>query len=300
MKDMPDYSKYTLDQLYDVHYHIDRDKYPDRFQIILHEIAKRKTEKSDQEQIYTISKPKESLPVYPANPIQLDAIILDAISNLWSNKLNFFRILIIPVLLVFALEYYRIHILDANKFGLRFLISFIEFFIGCIYAISCHRLILLGDDSVPSLGLRIPQKREFNFIGWTILTGLIVAPIWILAAFFIFKFDFIHIQLKFYLAIIPAQIILARLIIILPAVALDHRPSIKWAWKQTSGNGWKLFLLTMIPSLILLPVNIFSINDGSLIFSMQLKIINLMVVLIGILFASLAFKELFLKQQKES
>jgi uncharacterized membrane protein YjgN (DUF898 family) len=43
MDEMPDYSKYTLDQLYDVYDHVDREKYPDRFNIIVQEIDKRKS-----------------------------------------------------------------------------------------------------------------------------------------------------------------------------------------------------------------------------------------------------------------
>lgn len=44
MDQMPDYSKYTLDQLYDVHGHVDREKYPDRFQAVVGEIERRKSD----------------------------------------------------------------------------------------------------------------------------------------------------------------------------------------------------------------------------------------------------------------
>ncbi len=43
MEEMPDYSEYTLDQLYDACDYVDREKYPDRFNIIVQEIEKRKT-----------------------------------------------------------------------------------------------------------------------------------------------------------------------------------------------------------------------------------------------------------------
>ena len=41
---MPDYTKYSLDQLYDVHGHVDREKYPDRFQALVAEIERRKSD----------------------------------------------------------------------------------------------------------------------------------------------------------------------------------------------------------------------------------------------------------------
>ena len=49
MYDRPDYSKYTLDELYDVHNVVDRNKYPDNFQAIVNEIEKRKAEISTKE-----------------------------------------------------------------------------------------------------------------------------------------------------------------------------------------------------------------------------------------------------------
>lgn len=47
MDEMPDYSRYTLEQLYDVYHHIDRERYPDRFSIVVQEIEKRKTEANE-------------------------------------------------------------------------------------------------------------------------------------------------------------------------------------------------------------------------------------------------------------
>ncbi len=43
MDEIPDYSKYMMHQLYDVHDHIDREKYPDRFHAVVEEINKRKS-----------------------------------------------------------------------------------------------------------------------------------------------------------------------------------------------------------------------------------------------------------------
>ena len=40
----PDYSKYSLDELYDVYYVVDRNNYPDNYKAIVSEIKKRKAE----------------------------------------------------------------------------------------------------------------------------------------------------------------------------------------------------------------------------------------------------------------
>jgi hypothetical protein len=44
MDETPDYSKYTLDELCDVHDHIDKDKYPERYERVIHEINTRKND----------------------------------------------------------------------------------------------------------------------------------------------------------------------------------------------------------------------------------------------------------------
>ena len=46
MNKVPDYTTYTLDELEDVYYAVDRNKYPDNFRAIVKEIEKRKAEKS--------------------------------------------------------------------------------------------------------------------------------------------------------------------------------------------------------------------------------------------------------------
>lgn len=44
----PDYSRYSLDELYDVYHHINKENYPERFNIIAGEIEKRKREQSTE------------------------------------------------------------------------------------------------------------------------------------------------------------------------------------------------------------------------------------------------------------
>ncbi len=47
----PDYKSYSLEELYDVKDHIDKDKYPERYQALLHEIALREAAKPTSEVI---------------------------------------------------------------------------------------------------------------------------------------------------------------------------------------------------------------------------------------------------------
>ena len=39
---------------------------------------------------------------------------------------------------------------------------------------------------------------------------------------------------------------MARLVILLPATAIDQHRNIEWAWATTKGNGWRLCLVYVI------------------------------------------------------
>ena len=49
----PDYSKYTLDELYDVYYVVDRKNYPENYKAIVSEFKKRRAELPKDEVVYS-------------------------------------------------------------------------------------------------------------------------------------------------------------------------------------------------------------------------------------------------------
>jgi uncharacterized membrane protein YjgN (DUF898 family) len=59
MSNIPAYAKYTLDELYDAHYHVDREKYPGRFNLIVQEIEKRKSSPVSAEDAATTEQQRE-------------------------------------------------------------------------------------------------------------------------------------------------------------------------------------------------------------------------------------------------
>ena len=46
--------------------------------------------------------------------------------------------------------------------------------------------------------------------------------------------------------ILLALYIMARFSVLVPAAALEHRPTIKWAWMLTHGEGIRLFVMVML------------------------------------------------------
>jgi hypothetical protein len=56
MHKTPDYSAYSLDQLYDVFQHINKEKYPDRFALVLDEIRRKEEQKRTNHPDYVASE----------------------------------------------------------------------------------------------------------------------------------------------------------------------------------------------------------------------------------------------------
>lgn len=83
MEKMPDYSKYTLEELFDVRDHIDKDKYPEIYDIILSEISKKEAQ-----------KPLRMQPIETLSPIEKRI--------LWIRRTYFILILISSAFLIIS------------------------------------------------------------------------------------------------------------------------------------------------------------------------------------------------------
>lgn len=121
-------------------------------------------------------------------------------------------------------------------------------------AISCHRVLLLGSESVPSLGATGATARDWQFIGMAtalfVITNLLlqVPVIFTFLSLGLFKPDLIPPDRVSMLAIgriasLPAIYVACRLSICLPAIAVDRRLSLRQSWTLTRGLGWRLLLL---------------------------------------------------------
>ena len=54
-----------------------------------------------------------------------------------------------------------------------------------------------------------------------------------------------------FLASLPALYLVARLSLVFPATAIDRPASLRWAWRTSRGNGWRLVVVvTVLPWLV--------------------------------------------------
>lgn len=125
--------------------------------------------------------------------------------------------------------------------------------------VGCHRVFILGPDSVIENTFISWTGNEIKYVGWWVLIGLAAALISmplisLFSPLLDNSFDG-YLENKFYyyvvfnLISIPIYYIVSRWSLLLPASATDtHGKNFSWSWHLSDGNGWRLtFLIGFLP-----------------------------------------------------
>ena len=220
-------------------------------------------------------------------PISMWPILREACLLSWNHRQHFARLLIIPVTLMTLISVAESYWLESKDTSSIALIGFLQvlpdFLIFTFFAVSCHRSILIGEHSVSRFGVPGWSMRETRFYLW-------ILGIYTLGFFFLILFsavlgvipvaigrsmgetwDNIMAVMKhpafFYssmaLLSVPFAYVVGRLSLVLPAVAVDLRPSFTSGWAQSEGNGWRVTILVGgIPILFMILQALFSVLVG--------------------------------------
>lgn len=134
-----------------------------------------------------------------------------------------------------------------------------------LFAVTLHRIFLIGADAVPKFGLRKWTYRETRFLGWGIVFFLfsliIVFGMGLLASMMFMGSgteagaDFSNLIIKLIvvnLAIaIPIAWVFSRICPLFPATATGKATSLDWALDLTRNYQWSLFLIVgLTPQII--------------------------------------------------
>jgi len=185
--------------------------------------------------------------------IPVISIIRNSFAIPWSKRATMLRALLPISLIMIALRMGDSVILAELGFVAEFVTRILYWMVITVFAVTCHRLILLGDDSVPKYGLRKWSKRESSFVGWSLLGYGGWTLITLLVIIFSVGFTGSLGSLPqawggyaLYFIAVPGAYVFARFSVLLPATAVDEQRDLTWAWKTTEGNGWRLFLVVGI------------------------------------------------------
>jgi hypothetical protein len=120
------------------------------------------------------------------------------------------------------------------------------------FAVACHRVLLIGEDSLARYGVMGWTKREFRFLVWLVVSALVglfvmTIGIMILGGILAKALTFPREDWEGWVGWILitgcgllGSYITARLSLILPSIALEHRYRISEIWRLSRSNGWRL------------------------------------------------------------
>ncbi len=245
------------------------------------------------------------------NKLPTIKIIARAFVTVWELRNEFIKKLYLPLLYLIGAEY-------ANNYAddkVSYILDFIGVFVYVFLAVTCHRIIILGIDSVPEFGVRKWTMIETRFllflIGVYLVIGLTIfsfsmTPMLVGFLGDIFVALSIPIDLNFinyatfisyvaFFSMIPVVYSLFRISLIFPAIAVGEKASLKWAWNISRNNGWRLAIIVgALPIAVEIFQYVFLSNEEIERISKNMIIIMVtyIVAIIEITALSLSYKKL--------
>ncbi len=184
------------------------------------------------------------------------AIIKETLLVVWQKRFVLVRALMATALALAALDVAMRHGLkgvgSVSLLSLFVLLYVILAWAVCtLFAVTCHRIVLLGETSVPEYGLLSWTPRETRFFGWLfvlfVYALLIVGPVWLVTFAAVFMDVPFFKGYEKYWVLLPGVgvvYVLARLAVLFPATAIGERRNTDWAFDTTAKNGWRLVAAT--------------------------------------------------------
>jgi hypothetical protein len=172
-----------------------------------------------------------------------------------------------------------------------------------IFAVTCHRVIILGPSHIPSTSGIYWSSRELRFIGWMLAVAILASVGAFIASLFTFIVpDYVvGFRVPWLGSVVGYFVVMyfvVRFSLVFPAAAVDNRTSLADSWNATSGNGAILALALTVPLLITLMIfsaldAAFLGNDGFLI-SIPYNLIGFVFLAFEIGVLSVAYKHIVL------
>ena len=252
----------------------------------------------DDQKKYSVHIPDDKSKPYP---LPAGLIIKDAFSHSWLYRTEITKAIAFPFLGLIVLSFIYDSYLNNFGFFAKIIYELLHATIFTLLAVTCHRLVLLGRESVPKFGILSLSMREVRFFSWIILgviCGYLIMNATKMVAFLIFKSDnwFFVLQVIF----IPLWLyIYSRLSVVLPATAIDKKADLAWAWNITKTNGVRLMIISAVIMLSVLLVSVMAVgtviyfifNKGAL-FNLSLSFSGYLAVIVDIIALSFAYKYL--------
>ncbi len=255
-------------------------------------------------------------PSIPA-PLPVFEIIRNALQFAWDKRARMLRALSIPMAVMFILGaiHYIAEIVsetpgypqsEITRLDISLWLISIPFYV--LFAITCHRLVLLRDSGIATYGNLTWSKRETRFFWWGVFIPLaymlliILFPIGFGLLIRVFPdfgkspsdlADSFWFKMFGYLLFLPSTYIIARLSLIFPATAVDRQVDIKWAWNLSRNNSWRLTVVVgILPWVFAFFQGLFARDSATLVEDLIHLMVSFIFLAVEIVALSFSYKHL--------
>jgi hypothetical protein len=203
-------------------------------------------------------------------------IVTGAFANVYYYKRVLAKALFIPFSLYLMIDIVTYYHPDGPLYVLVVIVSTL---IHAIFAITTHRVMLLGPESISEWGLPKWTWRETRFVFYMIGIVLAVIPIMILAII-----PFIGV----FIALFLAGWLMSRFSLVFPGIAVDHEASFGESWVMTEKHQLLMFLVVLVfPVLLAIPTYLV---ERAVPFYMLSAVVSTFLIVFEVTALSLAYK----------
>jgi hypothetical protein len=205
-------------------------------------------------------------------------LVLSAFYLVNYNRVSLAKALVIPFSAYLLIEVLA-H-LDVPD-GIGWVLPVLGWAVYAIIAITTHRLVLLGPNSIPEWGIRSWSMRETYFLLHMLGIGLIAMAMSVL----------VFIPIAGVLALLLAVCwILPRLSLVFPGIAVDKGVTFELSWKLTKNYQMDMFLIVIaLPVVLSIPALLLMLIPYGYLLS---SVLSLFVVVIEIAVLSITYKQI--------
>lgn len=236
------------------------------------------------------------------DPSRFPVVLLlrDATRELLSKWQALLPALVLPVAGIIALAWIFDVIGAGGLNTIVWWLAYVPFYV--LFAVSCHRTVILGADHLPSPWGIFWTRRETVFLGWVLGVTLLTVAASLVTGFLVLLMPvedgnsalrWIR-DASMYLF---ASYFILRFSMVLPASALDHRVTFGESWAATKGHGITLAIAVGIPvgiaTLIVMALDFVIGNYELLLFSLPYWVVTFVLMAVEIAVLSIAYKYLF-------
>jgi hypothetical protein len=250
--------------------------------------------------------------------ISITKIITDTFLIPYKNIQFFSRVLVVPI--AFLVLIWSIWLNAAPSVHLLNYLFYLLYFIAFAYlAIICHKLILTENKTIKSIlttNIKTLSRFLFLMFGVYLLSSIIE---YLIINIYLGSFNItMHggatdelikqnrkkidqdIEIAQNLAYLPSMYIFGRLCLVFPATVLGYKTSLKWSWKATKNNQFKiLFIIALFPWALQIILYAFYRENASIFEQALISLLTYLSTVLGVFSISLTYKELYAIEQKK-